>query len=397
MRRLHEAPSLLLGRHAPALRRVVPRPMRRRVYATFYRSLPDAGRAAVFARRCRLTAEYCRRNGSPLYAHLLCVVADDIDAGGPCADLVGRYGLRGEVPPPAHTRALLAAVHRVVLEEPGTPLAAHYPTVGGTVDLATVGSAFISVVADRRDRVLELMQRPVQTNEVTRSRALVGGFLLAAERTGLPLRILELGASGGLNLRWDHYYYEAGGASWGDPASPVRLLGGFSHGRPPFHLDACVVERRGCDLAPLDAATAKGRLTLLSQVWPDQLERVELLRGAFAVAERVDAPIDRADVLGWAEAQLATPRPGVCTVVFDTGVKEYLAPPVLEGLDHIIGAAGARAGASNPLARLHIEPVRGVPGVDGELELVLWPGEHRQTLARNADPYARDVRWIASG
>ena len=39
----------------------------------------------------------------------------------------------------------------------------------------------------------------------------------------------------------------------------------------------------------------------------------------------------------------------------------------------------------------------GENGVDGELELVVWPGGHRQTLALHADPYARDVRWVGPG
>jgi hypothetical protein len=33
----------------------------------------------------------------------------------------------------------------------------------------------------------------------------VGAFLLLARETGMPLRILEVGASAGLLLRWDHY------------------------------------------------------------------------------------------------------------------------------------------------------------------------------------------------
>jgi hypothetical protein len=392
-----ESPSELLGRHAPKLKRLVPESVRPRAFELFYRTLPSSGRAAIFARRCRSAARYCERNGSALYAHLLRVVADDIEAHGPCWDVVQGYGAARGVPPAANTRALMAAVHRIVLEQPGTALEPLYPSTGGTVDLDKAGPAFLSVVADHRARVRELMDRPVQTNEVTRSRALVGGFLLAAEQTGRPLRVLELGASGGLNLRWDHYRYEVDGLAWGDPHSPVRLLDGFTEGRPPLHLTAEVAERRGCDLEPLDATSREGQLTLLSQVWPDQTERIELLRGAFAVAERVPAPIDRADVLSWATEQLATPRSGVCTVVFDTGVKEYLKPEVVDELEETIARAGRAATEDSPVARLHVKPAHGVDGVDGELELAVWPGERRETLALHADPYARQVRWVGPG
>ena len=262
------------------------------------------------------------------------------------------------------------------------------------MDFAKVGPAFLDVVAGHRDRVQALMERPVQTNEVTRSRVLVGGFLLAADHTKLPLRILELGASGGLNLRWDHYRYEVGDLSWGDAQAPVKLVGGFTEGRPPLHLHAEVVERRGCDLDPLDAATREGQLVLLSQVWADQVERIELLRGAFAVAEQVEVQIDQADALEWVGRQLSTPRSGVCTVIFDTGLKEYRPPAVHLEVERTIDRAGSTATADSPVARLHVKPAGGVDGVDGELELVVWPGGTRQTLALNADPYARSVRWV---
>lgn len=329
-----------------------------------------------------------------MYAAILRFVAKDIEAHGPCYEVVKAHKPEGGVPPTANIRAFMAAVHYVVLETPDTDLARYYPSVGGKVDLAAVGPAFRTVVSDHRERIQHLMGRPVQTNEVTRSRALVGGFLLAAERTGLPLRVLELGASGGLNLRWDQYRYEVDGVSWGDVASPVKFVDGFSAGRPPLHLHAEVVERRGCDLSPIDAATREGQHVLLSHVWADQTERVELLRQAFEVAERIPAPIDRQDALSWVTAQLAEPRPGVCTVVFDTAVKEYMPPGVITGIEQTIAEAGARATPEAPVARLHIEPRGGLDGVDGELELVVWPGAHRATLAQTSDAWARGVRWV---
>jgi hypothetical protein len=48
-----------------------------------------------------------------------------------------------------------------------------------------------------------LVDDPVQTNEPARSAGLLGGFLEIARRTGLALRLLEVGASAGLNLRFD--------------------------------------------------------------------------------------------------------------------------------------------------------------------------------------------------
>src|SRR4051794_29722652 len=145
--------SSLAGRHAPAVKRVIPASLRPRAYAVFYRALPTSGRAAVFARRCRSAAEYCRLNGSPLYAHLLRVVASDVEAAGPCATVVRRYVANSGVPAAANTRALMAAVHRIVLEVEDTPLHPYYPSVGGTVDLEKVGPAFLAVVAEHADRI----------------------------------------------------------------------------------------------------------------------------------------------------------------------------------------------------------------------------------------------------
>lgn len=69
----------------------------------------------------------------------------------------------------------------------------------------------------------ELIQLPVQTNEVGRCAALLFGFLTVAGKDPPPLRLLEIGASAGLNLRWDRYRYEANGFAWGPADSQVRV------------------------------------------------------------------------------------------------------------------------------------------------------------------------------
>ena len=78
-------------------------------------------------------------------------------------------------------------------------------------------------MVDRGQELQAAIACPVQTNEVGRCAALVGGFLTVAARTGLPLRLCEVGTSAGLNLRFDHYRYESDGRGWGPSPSPVRL------------------------------------------------------------------------------------------------------------------------------------------------------------------------------
>lgn len=162
----------------------------------------------------------------------------------------------------------------MVLEGRVPELAQHYPSVGG--EPGDAWPPFREVLGEHREVLRDLITRPVQTNEVGRSAALIGGFLTVARETGLPLRLLEIGASAGLNLRWDRCRYESDGWSWGDPASPVRFTDVFEDAVPE-PVAGAVTERAGCDLAPVDPTTQEGRITLLSYTWPDQTERLERL------------------------------------------------------------------------------------------------------------------------
>jgi hypothetical protein len=164
----------------------------------------------------------------------------------------------------------MGAVHRLVLRGQAPELAPFYRSVGGSEGPDGAWKAFRRVLAANTDELREEVKRPVQTNEVGRSGALIGGFLLVAERFGLPLRILELGASAGLNLRWDHFQYEARGERWGPVDSPVRLCDFDTPPVPPFEVDAMVAARRGCDRNPLDPTSPEDQITLLSFVWCDK-------------------------------------------------------------------------------------------------------------------------------
>jgi hypothetical protein len=239
----------------------------------------------------RIQAGHCARLGSPLYADLLERAAADAAEGGPVAQV-----LRGhESDPPDSMLALrlMGAVHRRLLEGVLPELGRRYLHSGvpcvrmgdkrNTADGEDVWEAFRQALVAEADDIRGLLARPVQTNEVGRCAALLPGFFAVAEGTGLPLRLLEVGASAGLNLHWDRYRYEADGFAWGEPAAPVRIDFRLE-GAAPSTRAAEIAERRGCDLRPVDPSTEDGRLTLLSFVWADQIGRLDRLRAALTVA-----------------------------------------------------------------------------------------------------------------
>jgi hypothetical protein len=237
--------------------------------------------------------------------------------------------------------------------------------------------AFRRAVAEDAEAIRQLLDRPVQTNEVGRCAALLPGFLTIARETGLPLRLLEVGASAGLNLRWDRYRYEAESFAWGDPDSSVRL--DFQiEGEPPQSTEVTVAERRGCDRLPIDPTSEDGHLTLLSYLWPDQAHRVARVRAAFDLAAEVPVTIDRAGAADWISAQLVERREGVGTVVFHSIVMQYLDEEERRRFEARMREAGERADAAAPLAWLRMEPA----GERAEVRLRLWPRGEDRVIAR---------------
>jgi hypothetical protein len=334
----------------------------------------------------RLQAEWCARLGSPLYGVLCARVADDVEAGGPAAAVLA--GHEEDRPASALALRLMGAVHRLALAGEAPAVARHYPSAGGDGDAEGAWQAFRAVLIDRRDDLRVLVERGVQTNEVGRAAALAPGFLTVAQETGLPLRILEMGTSAGLNLRWDHFRYQAAPA-WGDANSLVVLKGAWKTTVPPFAVTTTVVERAGCDPNPVDPTTDEGRLTLMSYVWPDQRDRFAMLRGAIEVARRVPADVERASAVDWLPARLASARPGLATVVFHSIALQYLDRKSREEALGAIADAGVRATADAPVAWLRMEP----GGEQAEVRLTLWPGGNERLVATTGF-HGRPVRWL---
>jgi hypothetical protein len=318
-------------------------------------------------------ADACRLIGSELYAGLLERAVADVREQGPTWEI-----LRGHENDPRFSvlgLRLLGGVNRLVLTKREPDLAEAYQA--GSAPGAW--SCFHDVLRRNMVELRELLDLPVQTNEVGRCAALIFGFAPASAETGLPLRLLEVGASAGLNLRWDRFHYKANGFSWGPGDSSVELELQLEGKAPPaLPSEIEVASRQGCDASPIDPTTPEGRLTLLTYIWPDQLERIDRMRGALEVAAQEPVGLDREPAAPWAERMLAESAPGRATVIYHSIVSQYLSDEERADLFATIRAAGKCATAAAPLAWLRMEPADD----RANLDLTLWPGGEDRRLAR---------------
>ena len=343
-------------------------------------------------RHMRLQSRYCAELGSPLYAALLERLADDVEAGGPTAQVLsGHEEDRG---PSALALRLMGSVHRLVLERSAPRLALHYPSVGGDGDPVAAWPALRDVLLEHGPRLRALLHQPPQTNEVGRAAVLAGGLAHVVAWRDRPVRLVEIGASGGLNLRVDRFRVEsADRLGVGPPDSPVVLRDAWTGSTPPRGPAPRVVERRGCDLSPVDATSTEGRLLLTSYVWADQRDRLERLRAAFEVARSVPVVLERAGAGDF--VRRLELEPGTTTVLWHSIMWQYLEPAEQASVDESLDRLGATADEDRGLVRLSLEPERREPSAPREMlvRMRTWPGGHERTLGAAVTAHGLPVVW----
>lgn len=324
-----------------------------------------------------------------MYAELLAGLADDLEAGGATAHVL--RGHEDDPGPSALALRLAGSIHRLVLAGEADELAARYPTAGGRWGSGGVDDV-VAFLSRRAEDVRPLLDRAPQTNEVGRSAALLGGLLLLADRWHLPVRVFEIGASGGLNLQADSFrVVSETGDAWGDPASPVVLAGAWAGAPLPLTAPLRLVERGGCDLHPVDPTTAEGRLTLTSYVWPDMTERHARLAGAIALARERPVDVEAADAASYVE-RLET-RPGTLTVLWHSVMWQYVPQEQQQRVLARLAELGGTAQA--PLAHLSAEPVRRTPESPHEfwVRAQTWPGDGEPEYLGRMAPHGVPVVW----
>ncbi len=330
----------------------------------------------------RFQAEACADLGSPFMQRLCTMLAERLEPGAPLTDRLfgwhGDLGPRGDSVP----LRLAGALHALKLQG-HSGLAQVYPP--HKLDDEALWNAVASALASEAAFIDRWIDSPPQTNEVRRAACLIAAGHLLDERFGLPLSIMELGASAGLNLSWDRFALEAGGRRHG-PEDAVLTLRPDWRGLPLPAANPKVAEQTGVDLNPVDARSEAGRLRLLAYLWPDQPERIALTEAAIGA---VTSPPDRDDAIDWLAERL-TPKPGLTRLVYSTIAWQYFPRAAQERGERLIRQAGAQAQLESPLAWFGMETDGQSPGA--AMTLRLWPSGETLQLGR-IDFHGRWIDW----
>ena len=355
------------------------------------RAPPPACRAAradlhSVSARMRWQAEWCDRLGSPLYGELLRRAGDDAEAGGAVAE-----ALAGHEDDPLESMLQLrfmGAVHRLALAGRAPELAAVYPSCGGSGAVAAAWPAFRATVADRLEELDGLVRRPVQTNEVGRSRALA---------LGLPrARFRDRAAAAAARARVERRASTCAGTRSITPpagsssAIPRRRFS--SSTTPRAHFPHCPGT---CGSWSVRAATRRrwpSTTTVASRCahtcGPTSWTGCARSTARSQVAAGIPVSVERSGAADWLERRLAEPADGR---VHGGVPLDRHAVRGRRGArpDRRADRRGGRARhESAPLARLALEP----GGELAELRLTVWPGGEERVLA-HAGYHGEPVRW----
>ena len=369
--------------------------------------VPDADAAAA-AFRNLADAEESR---VPTYARICRIIAERPEL----------HGLLLEAPTGQRLPVLLlAAIHDVVLRDPSIELAPWYPSVSGEPPSdEDPTQALLTVVGLHRHRIVGLVRtRRVQTNEVNRC---VGWQLSLGElcaEDDRPLALIELGASAGLNLRFDDYSIRLDASSPDDsspddaagdaavqvgPADSTVQLG--THLRTGAWAEVSrplppVVHRVGLDLHPLDVTDLDDARWLAACTWPEQRERFERLTAAIGLASTDPPPVVAGDMVGDVAALVEGAPAGSHVAVLASWALTYVERARRSELFDVLTEAGGRVRAGGGRLTLSVlDAGRVLPWVEPPPIAEDADADHRHasllsvTEFTDAGGQARPIAW----
>lgn len=304
---------------------------------------------------------------------------------------------------------LLAALHDLVLQHPDEEYSRFYETVGGRYGNSESEidpmPALRSFVAEHEVELAHLIAtRSTQTNEVNRSCLWFVALRHAtSDLSDRPISVIEIGASAGLNLRFDRYHYDFGSrGTYGNTNSDVHLRCDIRSGSPELDVELPPIRtRRGLELDPIDLSDAAERRWLKACIWPGQTDRHRRFDAAADLATADPPTLIRDDAVDGIADLIEACDPDDHVIVMHSWVLTYLRRDRRDALDRIIDFAGT----DRDLTWISAEGegvTSWVPTIDGVVEPHTVIGTSRwrsgdRTVERTGvcHPHLEWLRWEA--
>lgn len=231
------------------------------------------------------------------------------------------------------------------------------------------------IVAEWDAIVAVITSHATQTNDPRRA-SLV---LAALQRVHGPIALIEVGCSAGFGLMLDQYSYRwsaPGRTILVDPVGEVSAVvlecAVSGWGANPPRLPQ-IVRREGIDVHPLDVRSEADTAWLEALVWPEQTDRLRLVRAASDVVRRYPPELVAADAVDEVRAAVQRARqacPDATVVVSSPAVLVYLSPERRREFAELMADLGVTWISVDGVAVLPgLADSAAVAGLDGEYVL----------------------------
>lgn len=237
-----------------------------------------------------------------------------------------------------------------------------------------------------------ILTKRTQTNEPARCATL----LPVLAQLPQPLALLEIGAAAGLCLLPDRYAYTFNNTVYISPSSEVEVAPPMfsceaNADTPVPNRNVDVVWRAGLDLEPINVNNSNDVAWLEALVWPDEQNRLSLLRQALNVARQRPPRVLKGDLRRDLPALAAEAPLDVTLVIFHSAVLAY------------VSAVEERLALADTIAQLRAVWISNeAPGVSpcelAPLKLCCAPSEFLLVKDKQAiactESHGKSIRWF---
>ena len=282
---------------------------------------------------------------SPLYSHLAACIAEATYRYTPFLNAI---------PPREQAPNLLfAVVHLLLQSQAASPLAQYYSSIHKAAlppDSQTF-NLFYDYCLQNQDQIISFLRyRRTQTNEVRRGLALLPAInVIQALSKQMPLILIEIGCSAGLNLIWDQYRYiyhtESGMELYaGCLDSSLQLKAYLKGPIQPFITSTPpnLGQRIGIDVNPLNILSTCDVQWLDALIWPEHHDRRKSLHKAISIAKNFNLDLRKGDALELLPGIVGGLSADCAPVFFHTYVTQQLPPEEQALLPQIITRISSR-------------------------------------------------------